>query len=116
MREQFKLHIAYRDPTGAETQRIIWPIMLSFIDAKRFVAGWCELRQDFRTFQTDRIERIELLEERYPGRRRALAKRWRAQVAEETARSSSVAKPVGQYLSTRSEVGSRRGKSLAGAQ
>ncbi|UVK51865.1 YafY family transcriptional regulator [Mesorhizobium sp. AR02] len=95
MREQFKLQIAYRDPKGDETLRVIWPIMLGFIESKRFVAGWCELREDFRTFRADRIERAELLEQRYPGRRRDLAKRWRAQVAEEAARSPSVAKPVG---------------------
>jgi len=83
MREQFKLHVAYRDPTGAQTQRIIWPIMLGFIETKRFVAGWCELRKDFRTFRVDRIERVELIEERYPGRRRDLAKRWRSVVDEE---------------------------------
>ena len=94
LRDQFKLHIAYCDPKRAETQRIIWPIMLGFFDSRRIIAGWCELRQDFRTFRTDRIERIELLEERYPGRRRDLAKRWRAQVAEETARSPSVAIPL----------------------
>ncbi|MGM5022149.1 helix-turn-helix transcriptional regulator [Tardiphaga sp. 367_B4_N1_1] len=93
MREQFKLHIAYSDPKGDETQRIIWPIMLGFIDTKRFVAGWCELRQDFRTFRTDRIGRVKLLEERYPGRMRGLAKRWRtladAERATATARSSA---------------------------
>lgn len=82
MREQFKLHVAYRDPMGAQTQRIIWPIMLGFIETKRFVAGWCELREDFRTFRVDRIERVELIEERYPGRRRDLAKRWRSLVDE----------------------------------
>ena len=48
MREQFKLHIAYKDPAGGLTQRIIWPIMLGFIEDKRLIAGWCELRQDFR--------------------------------------------------------------------
>ena len=85
MREQFKLHIAYSDPSGAVSQRIIWPIMLGFIEDKRFIAGWCELRQDFRTFRVDRIERVELLEERYPGRRRDLAKRWRVLADEERA-------------------------------
>ena len=83
MREQFKLYIAYRDAKNDETQRIIWPIMLGFIETKRFLAGWCELRQDFRTFRTDRLGRIKLLEERYPGRRRDLAKRWRALVEAE---------------------------------
>ena len=89
MREQFKLQIAYKDPGGAETQRVIWPIMLGFIEAKRFVAGWCELRQDFRTFRVDRIARAELLEERYPGRRRDLAKRWRALADEERAKTAA---------------------------
>ncbi|MGR9422171.1 helix-turn-helix transcriptional regulator [Rhizobium leguminosarum] len=94
MREQFKLKIAYRDPKGSETLRVIWPIMVGFIDAKRFVAGWCELREDFRAFRADRIQRVELIEQRYPGRRRDLAKRWRTQVDEERASSSaSVEKP-----------------------
>ncbi|WP_349253706.1 WYL domain-containing protein [Bradyrhizobium sp. CB82] len=83
MREQFKLQIAYRDTKGSETLRVIWPIVLSFIESKRFVAGWCELREDFRTFRADRIERVELIEERYPGRRRDLVKRWRDQVDEQ---------------------------------
>ncbi|WP_373414669.1 helix-turn-helix transcriptional regulator [Ensifer aridi] len=94
MREQFKLQIAYRDPTSNETLVVIWPIMLGFIDAKRFVAGWCELREDFRTFRADGIESAELIEQRYPGRRRDLVNRWRTQVDEERARSAdSVAKP-----------------------
>jgi predicted DNA-binding transcriptional regulator YafY len=38
IREQFKLRLAYRDPKGNETLRIIWPIMLGFIESKRFVA------------------------------------------------------------------------------
>lgn len=83
MREQFKIQLAYRDPAGVATHRVIWPIMIGFVEDRRFVAGWCELRQDFRLFRTDRIERIALLEERYPGRRRDLAKRWRAQVDEQ---------------------------------
>jgi predicted DNA-binding transcriptional regulator YafY len=89
MSEQFKVHIVYLDPKGAETQRIIWPIMLGFFDSRRIIAGWCELRQDFRTFRTDRIERARVLEERYPGRRRDLAKRWREQVAEERERTAN---------------------------
>lgn len=89
MREQFKLHIAYLDPAGAATERIVWPIMLGFIDAKRFVAGWCELRQDFRTFRIDRIERAKLLEEHYPGRRRDLVRRWRTLADEARAKAQA---------------------------
>ncbi|MFQ3458559.1 YafY family protein [Bradyrhizobium sp. UFLA01-814] len=85
MREQHKLRIVYRDPKGAETARVIWPIMLGFFEARRIIAGWCELRKDFRTFRADRIARIKPLKERYPGRRRDLVKQWRAQADEQNA-------------------------------
>ena len=86
MREQRKILIAYRDPKGAETERVIWPIGIAFFESRRIIAGWCELRQDFRAFRTDRIERAELQAGRYPGRRRDLVKQWRSQV-DETRRS-----------------------------
>lgn len=89
MRGQRKLFIAYRDPKGIKTERVIWPIMLGFFEARRIVAGWCELRQDFRSFRTDRIERAKLQSERYPGRRRDLVKQWRSQ-ADEKRRESPV--------------------------
>jgi len=84
MREQRKLRVAYRDQSGAATERVIWPIAVGFVEVNRFVAGWCELRQDFRLFRVDRIYSVELLTEHYPGRRRTLVKQWRAQVSKET--------------------------------
>ncbi|MBB4259165.1 MULTISPECIES: YafY family protein [unclassified Bradyrhizobium] len=80
MRDQHKLSIVYRDPKGTKTTRTIWPIGVAFFDSRRILAGWCEMRKDFRSFRTDRIERIKLRMERYPGRRRDLVKQWRAQV------------------------------------
>lgn len=82
MREQHKILISYRDFNGVATERVIWPISLGFIDNKRYVAGWCELRQDFRIFRIDRVEQADVRTERYPGRRRNLVKQWRSQVAE----------------------------------
>jgi predicted DNA-binding transcriptional regulator YafY len=80
MRDQHKLSILYRDPKGAKTTRTIWPIGVAFFDSRRILAGWCEMRKDFRSFRADRIERIKLKTERYPGRRRDLVKQWRTQV------------------------------------
>lgn len=90
MREQRKLRIVYLGPQATRTERVIWPIVLGFIDTRRFIVGWCETRLDFRTFRIDRIERVDTLSDRYPGRRRDLVKQWRAQVAaeEETPRPS----------------------------
>lgn len=82
MRSQSKLAILYKDAHDVVTRRIIWPISLGFIDNQRFVACWCELRNDFRTFRIDRIEQAHLSGERYPGRRIDIVKQWRSKVAE----------------------------------
>jgi len=43
----------------------------------RIVAAWCELRQDFRHFRTDRIVTLNVSDKRYPRRRQAMLKEWR---------------------------------------
>ncbi|WP_163540283.1 WYL domain-containing protein, partial [Klebsiella pneumoniae] len=48
-----------------------------FFDRVRIVLGWCELRQDFRHFRTDRIADLTVSDSRYPRRRQALLKAWR---------------------------------------
>jgi len=80
MREQRKLKITYLDPSGNQTKRIIWPIALGFFESRRIIAGWCELRKDFRSFRADRVVTAEIRAETYPGRRQALVKKWRTQV------------------------------------
>jgi hypothetical protein len=50
---------------------------LVFFDRVRLLLAWCELRQDFRSFRTDRIIKAEVMEARYPARRQALLKTWR---------------------------------------
>ncbi len=72
-----KLEVRYRDESGQDTQRMIWPIGMTFYDRVRIVIAWCELRQDFRHFRADRIEKARALKQRYPKRRRVLLKDWR---------------------------------------
>ena len=40
--------------------RVIWPIAIAFFERVRVVVAWCELRQAFRHFRTDRITAAEL--------------------------------------------------------
>ena len=77
IREEKKLVIAYRNAGGTATERTIWPFAIGFFDRVRVVIGWCELRTDYRHFRLDRIDRMELLAERYPRRRAAMLKEWR---------------------------------------
>ncbi len=47
-------------------------------DRVRIVVAWCELREGFRHFRADRIGKVQILDKRYPRRRQALLKEWRA--------------------------------------
>ena len=57
---------------------MIWPLALTFFDSARVVVAWCEARAGFRHFRADRIEALEPSEARYPRRRHALLREWRA--------------------------------------
>jgi len=78
IRKEYLLNITYTDIKDNQSQRIIWPVGLGFFDQVRIVIAWCELRQDFRHFRTDRIIKLQLIETRYPCRRQELLKQWRA--------------------------------------
>jgi len=77
IRREQKLDIVYRDVQERETRRRIWPFALAFFERVRIVLAWCETRQAFRHFRTDRIVAIDHAGERYPRRRQALLKEWR---------------------------------------
>jgi predicted DNA-binding transcriptional regulator YafY len=78
IRAERKLDIGYRDASGEETRRLIWPITLAFFDQVRVLAAWCETRADFRHFRADRITSLTETAQRYPYRRRLLLKDWRS--------------------------------------
>ena len=77
MRAEHKLRLTYADATGAASERVVWPVVLAFMERVRILVGWCELRQGFRHFRTDRIATLEALDAPYPRRRRQLAREWR---------------------------------------
>ncbi len=77
IRTERKLALRYRDGAGAASERIVWPFALAFFDPVRVLLGWCELRQGFRHFRTDRIVSATPIDARYPKRRQALLKAWR---------------------------------------
>jgi predicted DNA-binding transcriptional regulator YafY len=72
-----KIRIAYRDEQGRVSDRTVWPIAVAYFQTTRLLVSWCEMRQDFRHFRTDRIDQALALEERYPDRLANLRARWR---------------------------------------
>ncbi|MCO7612683.1 WYL domain-containing protein [Pseudomonas chlororaphis] len=77
IRIEHKIQIQYLDLKGSRSERTIWPVALGYFDHVRMLAGWCELRQEFRHFKTDRISALTISPGRYPRRRQVLLKEWR---------------------------------------
>jgi predicted DNA-binding transcriptional regulator YafY len=79
-----KLQFRYRDLQGRESRRTVRPLGCFYWDAVWVLGAWCELRGDFRNFRVDRIEALDVDEQRFrdePGR--TLADLLRAECADE---------------------------------
>jgi predicted DNA-binding transcriptional regulator YafY len=85
IRERLKLDIAYEDVDGRKTTRVIWPFLIAYTEDVRMVAAWCELRNGFRTFRTDRIRSAEPTGEKFRETLARLRKRWEAERKHERA-------------------------------
>lgn len=72
IRTERKVTIHYRDLKETETKRTVWPFALGYFDHVRVLVAWCELRQGFRHFRTDRISAFTVEEQRYPRHRQSL--------------------------------------------
>jgi predicted DNA-binding transcriptional regulator YafY len=76
IRNGVKLRLRYRSETGEETDRTAWPVILGYAETSRLLIAWCELRQGFRHFRTDRIVKAEVLCESNGLRQGELRRRW----------------------------------------
>jgi predicted DNA-binding transcriptional regulator YafY len=85
-----KIRLTYKDEQERETERVIWPFAVGYHETVRLLVGWCELRQGFRSFRTDRVTATDFLEERYPERPAALRARWRRYAGEEAERMKAL--------------------------
>lgn len=79
VRENRKVRIRYSDINQRETERTLWPILLGYFEKTRGLIAWCELRQDFRHFRTDRMLALTVLDQQPPKRRAVLVREWEKQ-------------------------------------
>ncbi|GBQ33530.1 transcriptional regulator [Acidocella aminolytica 101 = DSM 11237] len=76
IRKSLKLRLRYRSETGEETERTVWPVILGYTETYRLLVAWCELRQSFRHFRTERIVEVTMLNELNGLRQGELRRRW----------------------------------------
>jgi predicted DNA-binding transcriptional regulator YafY len=69
IRTRLKVHYLYTDVVGHQTERTVRPLSLAFFGPVWILAAWCELRQDFRTFRLDRIEKFALQADHFANER-----------------------------------------------
>lgn len=69
--ERRVVQMRYLDLKGRASERRVRPLGCFYWGEVWTLAAWCEARADFRNFRVDRIERLEVLDERFrdePGR------------------------------------------------
>ncbi len=76
IRNQQKLDMVYTNDKDETVSRIIWPFLVSYSETARFICAWCETRDDFRTFRTDRVNQLTALDEKFRTRVPVLRKQW----------------------------------------
>jgi predicted DNA-binding transcriptional regulator YafY len=76
IRNGVKLRLRYRSEAGEETARTVWPVILGYAETTRLLVAWCELRQGFRHFRTDRMIEAESLGQVNGLRQGELRRRW----------------------------------------
>ncbi|MDG2341346.1 MAG: YafY family protein [Paracoccaceae bacterium] len=85
IRQRLKLRLEYKDQEGRASDRIVWPMLIAYLSSVRYIVAWCETRNGYRHFKMDRVQNVEVLEDKYPARRAALIKGWDELIEERTA-------------------------------
>jgi predicted DNA-binding transcriptional regulator YafY len=65
IREQRKARFHYLDRAQAGSERTVHPLGLAYWGQTWTLTAWCEMREGFRNFRLDRIERLQIAEEKF---------------------------------------------------
>lgn len=76
IREGRKIELDYRAANDEVSHRIVWPVLLGYADTHRLLIAWCESKQAFRHFSTERILDLKILEETIAISRDKLRRQW----------------------------------------
>jgi len=76
IRQEAKIGLHYRDVEHRTTERTIRPVALVYYAEAVVIAAWCEMREDFRHFRSDRIISSDILTERFEGEGVELRRQW----------------------------------------
>lgn len=76
IREGRKIALDYRAENSVVTSRIVWPVLVGYAESHGLLIAWCETRQSFRHFRTDRIIDAVVLDDVIGISRSRLRQQW----------------------------------------
>lgn len=83
--EEEAVRIIYTDLKGEASERVIWPLGMSYGDRNLLLLAHCRLRQDYRLFHINRIARLEATGESFRPQRVPLMRAYRQNMETEAA-------------------------------
>lgn len=81
--DEAEVAITYRDKSGAQTRRNVWPLSIAFLDHTLMLLAWCCLRQDFRRFHIAAIGEAQRTGQSFRPRRVPLLREMLAELREQ---------------------------------
>lgn len=76
IRDEEALTLDYRDGKASVTRRSVLPLALTYNIQTQILLAWCEMRENFRHFRIDRIDRCALAGHRFRGQGDGLRAMW----------------------------------------
>lgn len=74
VRNSQKIRIDYADLKDQVTTRTVWPLGLYLFSHLTMICAWCEMRNEFRSFRTERIMQCDILNSTFDGKNGAMMK------------------------------------------
>jgi predicted DNA-binding transcriptional regulator YafY len=68
IRDRKKIHISYVDEHESRSERTVQPVGVAYYIEVTLIHAWCELREDYRHFRTDRILGARFLKQGFQAR------------------------------------------------
>ncbi|MDK4717917.1 YafY family protein [Rhizobium sp. CNPSo 3968] len=93
LRETRKIRLEYQALNGTITSRVVWPVLLGYDGGICLLIAWCELKEEFRHFRSDRMRAIQVLEDRIDLPKSKLKQKWLQWRQEEQSRRGAIQIP-----------------------
>lgn len=88
-REEFSVRFDYEDAKGRQTQRMVKPLGIVYLENTSMLSAWCHLREDFRVFRLDRMRELEVTDLSFRPHRVALLRDHLERIRAETEKYGS---------------------------